>query len=57
LLKKIFGPEEEMLTGDWRILNNAELHDFISSNIIRVTKLRRMRYEKHRSLIGDEGRG
>jgi hypothetical protein len=26
LLKKIFGPEKEMLIGDWRILHNAELH-------------------------------
>lgn len=39
LLKKIFGPEKEMLTGDLRILHNAELPDFIYiSNIIRVTK-------------------
>jgi len=30
LLKKILGPEKEMLTGDWRILHNAELHDVIS---------------------------
>jgi len=49
LLKKIFGPEKEMLKGDLRILHNAELPDFISHlNIIRVTKQRRMRYERHR---------
>ena len=41
LLKKIFGPEKEMLTGDLRILHNAELPDFTYIylyNIIRVTK-------------------
>jgi hypothetical protein len=38
VLKRIFGPKEEV-AGDWRKLHNEELYNFYaSSNIIRVIK-------------------
>jgi len=43
LLRKIFGPETDVVTGDWRRLHNEELYDLYSPNIIRVMKSRIMR--------------
>jgi hypothetical protein len=45
VLRIIFGPRREKVEGDWRRLNNEELHDlYVSPNIIRVIKSRRMRW-------------
>jgi hypothetical protein len=42
---RIFGPKRDEVTGEWRRLHNEELNDLYSSpNIIRVIKLRRMRW-------------
>jgi hypothetical protein len=44
MLKKIFGPKREEVTGDWIKLRNEEIDDLCSSpNIIQVIKLRIMR--------------
>jgi hypothetical protein len=44
VLRRIFGPKRDDVTGYWRKLHNEELHNFYSSpNIIRMTKSRRMR--------------
>jgi hypothetical protein len=44
MLRRIFGPKRDKVTGDWRKLHNEELHDIYSSpNIVRVIKSRRMR--------------
>jgi hypothetical protein len=44
VLRRIFGPKRDEMTGEWRKLHNEELNDLYSSpNIIRVIKSRRMR--------------
>jgi hypothetical protein len=48
MLKKIFGPKLDELTGDWRRLRNVELHDLYSSlNIMLVITSGRMRWVRH----------
>jgi len=44
VLRKIFGPRRDEVTGEWRRLHNDELNDLYSSpSIVRVIKSRRMR--------------
>jgi hypothetical protein len=44
VLRRMFGPKRDEVTGEWRKLHNEELHNFYSSpNIIRTIKSRRMR--------------
>jgi hypothetical protein len=44
VLRRIFGPKRNEVTGDWRILHNEELHNLYSSpNIIIMIKSRSMR--------------
>jgi hypothetical protein len=44
VLRRIFGPKRDEVTGEWRQLHNEELHDFYSSpSIIRIIKAKRMR--------------
>jgi hypothetical protein len=57
LLRRIFGSKRDEVTGKWRRLHNEELNNLYSSpNIIRVIKLRRMRWAGHVARMG-EGRG
>jgi hypothetical protein len=57
VLRGIFGPKRDEVTGEWRRLHNEELNDLYSSpNIIRVIKSRRMRWAGHVARMG-EGRG
>ena len=56
VLKRIFGPKRDEVTGDWRKLHNEELNDLYSSpNIVRVIKSRRMRFAGHVARM-EEGR-
>jgi hypothetical protein len=48
VLRKIFGPKRDEVTGEWRRLNNEELYAlYTSPNTIRVTKSSRMRWVGH----------
>jgi hypothetical protein len=48
VLRKIFGPKRDNITGEWRRLHNEKLHDLYSSpNIIWVYKSRRTRWPGH----------
>jgi len=45
VLRRIFGPKRDEVTGEWGKLHNGELNDLYSSpNIVRVIKSRRMRW-------------
>jgi len=53
VLKRIFGPKKDGVTGEWRELHNEELNDlYSSSNIFRVIKSTRMRWAGHVARMG-----
>jgi hypothetical protein len=53
VLKKIFGPKRDEVTGKWRDLHNEELRDLYSSqSIIRIIMSRRMRLAGHVARMG-----
>jgi hypothetical protein len=53
VLRRIFGPKRDEVTGGWRKLHNEELHNLYSSpSIIRMTKSRRMRLAGHVARMG-----
>jgi hypothetical protein len=48
VLRRVFGPKRDEVTGKWRRLHNEELNDLYSSpKIIQVVKSRRMRWTGH----------
>jgi hypothetical protein len=54
VLRRIFGPKREEVTGAWRKLHNEELHGLYSSpSIIKVIKSRRMRWAGHVACMGE----
>jgi hypothetical protein len=55
VLRRIFGPRRDEMTGEWRKLHNEELHNLYSSpSIIRTIKLRRMRWAGHVARMGEK---
>jgi hypothetical protein len=53
VLRRIFGPKSDEVTGEWRRLHNKELYDLYSSaNIIRVIKPRRLRWAGNVARMG-----
>jgi hypothetical protein len=56
VLRRIFGPRRDEVTGSWRKLHNEELHNLHSStNIIKRIKSRRMKLAGHVIRIGRRG--
>jgi hypothetical protein len=47
VLRRIFGPKRDEVTGKWRRLHNEELNDLYSSPNIRVIKSRKIRWTGH----------
>ena len=55
VLRRIFGPRRDEVTGEWRRLHNEELNDLYSSpNIVRMIKSRRKRWAWHVKRMGEE---
>jgi PAS domain-containing protein len=55
MLRRIYGPKRDEVTGEWKELYNEELHDLYSSpSIIRIMKSRRMRLAEHVARMGEK---
>jgi len=55
VLRRIFGPERDEVTGEWRKLHDEEPNDLYSSpNIVWVIKSRRMRWAGHVASMGEK---
>jgi hypothetical protein len=55
VLRKIFRPKRDEVTGEWRKLHNEELRDLYSlTSIIRIIESRRMRLAGHVARMGDK---
>jgi hypothetical protein len=55
VLRRVFGPKRDEVTGEWRKLHNEELSDLYSlPNIVRVAKSRRMRWVGNVARIGED---
>jgi hypothetical protein len=53
VLRRIYGPRRDKVTGEWRKLHNEELHDLYSSpSIIRIIKARMMTWAGHVARMG-----
>jgi len=53
VLKRIFGPKRDVVTGEWSKLHNEELTILYSPNIIRAIKSSRIRWAGHVAPIGN----
>ena len=55
VLRRIFVPRRDEVPGEWKRLHKEELNDlYCSPNIVRVIKLKRMRWAGHVARIGEE---
>jgi hypothetical protein len=55
VLRRIFRPKRDEVTGEWRKMHNEKFHNLYSSpNIIRHMKRRRMRWAGHMARMGKE---
>jgi len=55
VLRRLFGPKRDEVTGELRKLHNEKLNDlYFSTNIIRVNKSRRMRWAGHVAYMGEK---
>ena len=56
VLRRIFGPKKDDVTGEFRKLHNEEPNDLYSPSMVRERKSRRMRWAGHVELM-EERRG
>jgi hypothetical protein len=55
VLRGIFGPKRDEVTGEWRKLHNDGLNDvYCSTNFVRVIKLDRMKWAGHVACMGEK---
>jgi hypothetical protein len=55
VLRRVFGPKRDEVTGEWRKYHNEALNDMYSlPNSMRVVKSRRMRWAGHVARMGEE---
>jgi hypothetical protein len=55
VLRKVYRPKRDEVTGEWKKLHNEDLNDLYSlPNIVRVVKSRRMRWAGHVARIGED---
>jgi hypothetical protein len=55
MLRRIFGPRRDEVTGEWKKLHNEELRDLYSSpSIIRIIMSRRLRWAGHVARMGEK---
>ena len=55
VLRRIFGPRRDEVTGEWRRLHSEEINVlYCSPNIVRVIKWRRMIWAGHVARMGEE---
>src|SRR5215469_1555364 len=55
VLRRVFGPKRDEVTGEWRKLHNEEPNDLYSlPNIVRVVKSRRIGWAEHVTRMEDE---
>jgi hypothetical protein len=55
VLRRIFGPKRDGVTGGWRKLHNEELHNLYSSpSIIRIIKSWRLKWAGHVARMGEK---
>jgi hypothetical protein len=54
VLRRIFGPKRDEVTGEWSRLHNEELNDLYSSpNVFRLLNSRIMRWAVHVACMGE----
>jgi hypothetical protein len=54
VLRRIFGPQRDEVTGEWRKLFNEELNGlYCSPNSIQIIKSRRMKWEGQIARVGE----
>jgi hypothetical protein len=53
VLRKIFGPKWDVVTGEWGRLHSEELNDLYSPPNIRVIKSRRIKWTEHVARMGE----
>jgi hypothetical protein len=55
MLRRMFGPKRDEVTGEWGKLHNEELNNLYSPSVIRVIKSRIMRWAGHVARMGERG--